>query len=368
MTSNLRVWTAWPAEGFASAIGTDVDSDVTFWLMKNQNRVPLANGWRCALLVWDRRRKKDKIPEVTGAFGYGGALCFSRALLPRLFPGPTPELEFLSARIDGDDLVLLNCLRVTNAIDRASSDLKMLEVEGSPPSIFDVRWINIADRRALEWDVFCIPSSEDPSVPRRFLVTDVFVSRYRSLNLRGLDFKQVGYIVPDASQAVPKPPAPPAPPPKPSKRKPPKLTSAPLPADEQVELAEVCAEWRQRLQLAPDSSPETILQRLTEETQRLRPTFWTMSAEDRIDASLGLSAIYGELLCKAHGWSWAELRQSRSKRWISVVSPSRAHALALLPYVQQQMQSEGSTLTLLFNMIAAGSLPESEPGQLVVVA
>ena len=146
------------------------------------------------------------------------------------------------------------------------------------------------------------------------------------------------------------------------------LTSGPLPADEQIEITAVGAEWRQRLQLSSDGNPELILQRLTEEMQRLRPVFSTISAEERIDASLGLSAIYGELLCKHCGWSWVELSQSRSKRWIAVAAADNRHALALLPYVQQQIESQSPTFTLLFNMIAASNLPAAQPDALTLIA
>lgn len=338
--------------------------------MRRLNRTPLEVGWNSATLNWDRQRKKDKIPDVTVAFGYGGALCFSSHLLANLFPSPAPGLEFLTASIDGESGLLLNCLRVTEAIDRTSSDLQMLEAEGSPPWIFDVRWINIVDERALRWDAFCIPNSTDPATPRRFLITDLFVDRVRNLGLRGLDFKHVGYIVADASQAVPKPPAPPPPAParEASKPKPPELSSVPLPAGEQIELAEVCAKWRQRLQLSDEMAPEAVLQRITEEMQKLRLVFSTVSPEERIDILLGLSAVYGELLHSACGWSWVEVREGRSKRWIAMLAPSGAHALALVPYLQKQIQSESPTATLLFNMIAAGQLPPAEPRQLVLVA
>lgn len=102
--------------------------------------------------------------------------------------------------------------------------------------------------------------------------------------------------------------------------------------------------------------------------QKLRPAFSTMSAEERIDASLGLSAIYGELLHSACGWSWAELREGRSKRWIAVLAPSGQHVLPLLPCARQQVQSEAPSVALLFNMIAAGNLPTVEPGEIKVLA
>jgi hypothetical protein len=368
MIERRSIWTAWPPEGYASPIARDLDSSVMLEFPRMHNIKSLADGWQKASLAWNKAKKKDATPDIRTTFGYNGALCFRRSMTQRLFPYSTTALEFLPARLDDEEWSLLNCLRVTRSIDMTKSDLQFLEIADHPPWIFDVRWLNIVDKSALDWDVFCIPNSTDPSTPRRFFVTDLFVDRVHTLGLRGLDFKHVGYIVADVSQAVPKPPAPLPSPPKVSKRKPPKLTSAPLPAGELIEIAAFGAKWRQRLQLSSDASPETVLQRLAEEMQKLRPVFSTISAEERIDASLGLSAIYGELLRSACGWSWAELRESRSKRWIAVLAPSGNHALALVPYVQQQIQSEAPTVALLFNMIAAGDLPAEEPGQIRVVA
>jgi hypothetical protein len=368
MSELKRVWMPWPPEGYAAVVAADYEQYVALGNGRLHFK-PLAATWRAPTLEWHRSKKKDKTPDLRCLYT-ATELCLRRSTAELLFPSSTANLEFLPARIESDEnWVLLNCFRKADVIDFASSDLWIIEGPDCPPFIGDIRWINIVDSctDAEEWDVFCIHSVANASAYPLLLCTDVFVDRVRSLGLGGMEFRHVGYIVPDASHAVPKPPAPPLPPPKPSKRKPPKLTSGPLLADEQIEIASVGAEWRQILQLAADASSQTILQRITEEMQKLRPVFWTISAEERLDASLGLSAIYGELLRSACGWSWAELRESRSKRWIAMLAPSGTHALALVPYVQQQIQSEAPTVALLFNMIVAGDLPPTEPGQLVTV-
>ena len=373
MNETLSLWTPYSREGFASLVAADFEKYKCNDYESVHKRSLLPN-WQTVNLEWIRDRKSDKLSDIVCLYTFN-QLGFRKADLRSLFPDEKASFEFLPMRVGDEEWAVLNCLQDTVAIDRTSSELRipvipdLPEFQGVKPWISEIRWINLIEPKALaeRWEALCVPTLNDPMASRHLLLTDVFVDRVHSLGLRGLDFKHVGYIVADASQAVPKPPAPPPPPPKASKRKPPKLTSGPLPADEQIEIAAVGAEWRQRLQLRDDASPETILQRLTEEMQKLRPAFWTISAEERIDASLGLSAIYGELLRSAGGWSWAELRESRSKRWIAMLAPSSTHALALLPYVQQQIQSETPTVTLLFNMIVAGQLPPAESGQLASI-
>lgn len=362
MSAPRRIWAMQLPEGFVAAIASDVEAAWAAGFV-NLRRELLLSSWDTAALEWHRSRKKDAIPDITVPTFYG-SVCFRKSVAQVLFPGSQEGLEFLTATLAGEEWVILHCLRSIDSIDAASSDLWTLELPTGRTQTLEVRWINVTDPAAYDLEVFCL--RREPHLP--LLCTDVFIDRVRSLGLRGLEFKHVGYIVADASQAVPKPPAPPAPPPKASKRKPPTLTSGPLPADEQVEIAEAGAEWRQRLQLSSDASPEAVLQRLTEEMHKLRPVFGTIRAEERADASLGLSAIYGELLRLACGWSWAELRESRSKRWIAMLAPSGQHVLPLLPYVQQQMQSEAPTVTLLFNMIVAANLPPVEPGDIKVLA
>jgi hypothetical protein len=369
MSNSLRVWTACSADGYMSAVAPELKLDV----IDRLNKQPLMSSWKSLQLNRDHIKRSDRKSDILTIVG---CPCFRRAAAPQLITTDSASIELLPASLEGEEWCILNCLRTTVAIDFSSSDLLIPEIPNLPgfeecrPTIADIRWINVVEPAALaeRWEVFCVPVSSHPQAYRRQLLTDAFVDRVRALGLCGLDFKHVGYIVPDASQAVPKPPEPPAPPLKPSRRKDPKLTIAPLPVAEQIELARAGAEWRQRLQLASDASAETVLQRLTQELQAKRPTFWTVTADERIDATLGLSAIYGELLCGRCGWSWAELRQSRSKRWIAVTSADGRHALALLPYIQQQMQSEAPTVTLLFNMIRAGDLPRAEAGQTVLVA
>lgn len=358
MNEPLKLWAASAAERYAAPYAVDYDHFKANGAYDLHKR-PLFGGWSSVELALDRQRKTDKACDISTLY-VSNALCMRRSVATTLFPRSiaTRRIELLPLHLGEDEWVLVNSLQ------------RVKQVNSQEMFISTIPWLNLAEPRAIKeaWELICVPMVTHDSAARHILLTDVVVDRIKKVGLYGLDFKHVGYVVTDASQAVPKPPDPPKPPPKPNKGKPPKLTSGLLPADEQIEIAEVSAKWRQRLQLAPDANPQTILQRITEEMQKLRPAFWTISAEERIDASLGLSAIYGELLHSACGWSWAELRASRSKRWIAVLAPTGNHALALVPYVQQQIQSEAPTVALLFNMIAAGDLPAAEPGQIRVVA
>lgn len=373
MSSVFKLWKPYPLEDFASLVATDYAKLVPNYYEAIHKRSMLAE-WLTTDLEWHRNRKTDKLSENL-TFMYS-ELCVRSTKLRELFPVPATDLEFLPMRVGPEEWLVVNCLRDSSAIDLATSDLRIQswpdlpDFQGMAPTIMEIRWINLVEPRGLadQWEIVGVPTSILVESSRRQLVTDVFIARMQTLGPCGVGFKHVGYIVPDASQAVPKPPEQPKPQPTASKRKQPKLSARAIPASDQIEIAEAGAQWRERLQLAPEAAPKAILQRMTEAAHELQPTWWTIAAEKRIDALLGLSSIYGELLRKHCGWSWVELSQSRNKRWIAVAAADNRHALALLPYVQQQIESQSPTFTLLFNMVAAGNLPLAEPGALTLIA
>jgi hypothetical protein len=357
-----RVWSAVQADGFAAAVLSKMPS-ASQSSSVNLHRESLMPHWQPPLLEWHRERARDLNPTVTLDFA-SGSLCLPQSVVGDLFPSGSNGIEFLPARIGDQDWLVVHLTSNAVDIDEASSDLTTLDLPSGRQQLVGARWLNVLGRSALGFEVFCLRREPQLYV----LCTDSFVERVQRLGLRGLDFKHIGYIVADASNAVPKPAELPKPPAPPGKRRDPKLTTLPLPAVEQIELARVAVEWRTRMQLPAEAGPEAVLKRLSSELTTLGPSFLTISADDRMDATLGLSAIYGELLCKHAGWKWVELRQSKTKQWIAVASADGRHALALLPYIQQQANAQPSTLELVFNMILGGQLPDVEAGQTKTIA
>lgn len=362
----MRLWKANCQERFAGPSVSDVDNP-NLDMRIDLHTQPMLHSWQPAKLTWFRDSPNHPLPDISIPTWYG-SICFRRSMSDLLLPSRGNEIELLPACLDGEDWVIVHCLRNVTEIDLSISEVRNSPQPDYPLVIAEIHWVNIVIPNSIDLDLLYIPAFSHPMAPRHLLLTDAFVDRVQAFGLRGLDFKHVGYIVPDASQAVPRPPAPPAPPPKASKRKPPKFSAEPMAMRDLAEILAAGARWRERLQLTRDASPQSILKGITVEMNALRPTWWDVTADARIDASLGLAAIYGELLCKACGWSWIELRQSRSKRWIAVAGPDHRHAVALLPYVHQQIETPDPTVTLLFNMIAAADLPAADPGALVVVA
>ncbi|MBL8340001.1 MAG: hypothetical protein JNL30_00935 [Rubrivivax sp.] len=289
-------------------------------------------------------------------------VCIRADVCNALLGTDTSEIELLPFTIEGAPWVLVNCLRTVEVFDPSTTDIGFLEVAGHGPVPTEVRWINVTDPTACSKALFGLRS---PKV-RQLLWTDDLVNRCRELGLQGLEFKHVGFVVPDAAHAVPKPAA--APPVASLRKyKGPKLTTTPLPADEMKELEAAGTELRRKMDLPHEAGAELVLASVSSELSSLGTQWSGLGKDQRVDALLGLSSVFGDLLRSALGWSWVQLRQGRSQRWIALLAPSGQHAFAPVPYFHLQMGSEAPTVTLLFNLLATGPLPPAEPGQIVPI-
>ncbi|MBL8325936.1 MAG: hypothetical protein JNJ89_13375 [Rubrivivax sp.] len=360
MNEQTKLWTNEPSGGFLVPVFPASPKPETGW-MSQIAMGPIGDTWRAPrLLEWHSHRKRDRAPDITTLCLSGP--CATPSIADALLGGDTAGFELVPFAIAQQQWVLMNCLRRVFEFDHASSHLRFLELQGHDRSLMDIKWINVTDPRAHELGMFTLGA---PPFPRLFW-TDALVQRYHGLGLKGLEFKHIGYIVPDAAHAVPEP----APPPLAASRrkyKGPNLSVAPLPAEQLHELELAGAEMRHRLRLSLEASAEFVLAQLQSEMRERRLRWSELSAEQREDTVLGLSAIYGDLLRSALGWSWVELRQGRSLRWIALLAPTGQHVFAPVPHFGLQIGADAPTTALLFNMLCAGDLPPAEPGQIVPI-
>jgi hypothetical protein len=269
----------------------------------------------------------------------------------------------LPIRIEGEDWLVVHALGVLDGVvDLPSSVFQASPVIEGFPERRTYKWLNLIHPQPLPGEFLRLRGSVyGPHV------TEPFVERVKALGLKGLQFELIGHVIADPSQAVPRPVPPPEAAATQRRGRQPKLTAKPLSSGEREELEEAGTAMRARWGVRPGWSAEATLTAMQAQIQQLSPSWFQLSKEEQVDALLGLAAIFGELICSAHGWTWAELRQGRDLRWIAVLAPQGTHALALVPYLRQQIDSAAPTTTLVFNMIGAGSLPPAEPGQVVSI-
>lgn len=358
-----KIFNLWPADGYTHPVllskgRAPEQMERTYEQLARPRRdaEPIGKSWAVEDFEWDPDDKE--LPRAGISTTAIGVPCLPASLADSVFPD-RHGFELLPIRVAQQDWLIVHPLGVVDAtVDLDSSEL----IPTTVPGQHVYKWVNLVHPQPLLVEFLRLRGSVyGPHV------TESFVDRVNSLGLKGLQFELIGHVIEDASQAVARPAPPPEAAATGKRRRQPRLTAKPLPIDESEELEEVGRAMRTRWRIGRELSTEASLEALKAQIQQLRLKWFECSKEEQVDALLGLASIFGELICSAHGWSWAELRQGRDLCWIAVLSPQGSHALALVPYLRQQIDRAAPTTTLLFNMIGAGSLPPAEPGQVVSI-
>lgn len=353
----MKLFNLWPADGYATPV---LPKGKGYERMSSLHMDPHAcrATWVAEDFLWsseDRALPRPDLSKSTVPF-------LPASLAQSLFPDRR-GLELLPIRVEGEEWLVVHTLGIVDGVvDVSSSDFLVMPVIEGFPERRVYKWLNLVHPLPLPGEFVRLRGSVyGPHV------TEPFVERVKALGLKGLQFELIGHVIADPSQAVPKPAPPPEVAATGKRRRQPKLTVKPLPKGEREELEEAGTAMHARWGIEPGSSAEATLAAVQAQIQQLSPSWFERSKEEQVDALLGLAAIFGDLICSAHGWTWAELRQGRDLRWVAVLAPQGTHALALVPYLRQQIDSAAPTTTLLFNMIGAASLPPAEPGQVVSI-
>jgi len=354
----MKLFNVWPKDGYTHPALIKAGRGFEQVASLSLDPQPLEKTWVVEDFEWNPDYKGLPRPDVSMASG----LCLPASLAQSLFPDRR-GLELLPIRVEGEEWLVVHTLGIVDGVvDPSSSDFLVMPVIEGFPERRVYKWLNLVHPQPLPGEFVRLRGSVyGPHV------TEPFVERVKALGLKGLQFELIGHVIADPSQAVPRPAPPPEVAATGKRRRQPKLTAKPLPEGEREEIAEAGTAMRAGWGIKVGSSAEATLAAVQTQIQQLNPSWFQRSKEDQVDALLGLAAIFGELICSAHGWTWAELRQGRNLRWIAVLAPQGTHALALVPYLRQQIESAAPTTTLLFNMIGAASLPPAESGQVVSI-
>lgn len=120
---------------------------------------------------------------------YNDGLFFRGDLVDVIFPEKPAELEFLPVLIDGDDWWLLNCLKTTRAYDPKRSRFSR---GGERQQIDMIDYLVLHDATVEPVGLFTLEDSNRYSL----LATESFVERIHKLDLKGVDFDEIGVLEP----------------------------------------------------------------------------------------------------------------------------------------------------------------------------
>lgn len=327
------------------------------------HQTELVDRWLPMQMNWDPSNNAKK-PGLT-TLGVPWKVCLSEATRHDLFGQDTGNLEFLPLDVDGGPWYLVNCLRQAASFDANTALRDELDLGPElPPLVRGLKWVCVTDPAANALELFTIPSASTTQL----IWSDTLVRRVRSLNIEGLEFDPVGYIVHDASLAVPMPAR--QEPPAKAKRVARKQTVSEVAPLSKMELKQrdaaraAAMAWNT---VSESTRAKSQLSALKARIEGLKANFSNLDEDAQIDALTQLGASFGDLVCEQAGWTWAALRHGRDLRWWAVVSKDGQQAIALAPLLRRQIESDDWTLPLLLNMILAGQLPAPRQGQVNVL-
>lgn len=361
MSSQFRLYRARPEEGFCAPVYSREDEGLIRKISDRTSSTDASDEpWSPQSLILHRETKSDAIPHLSS---FPIRYTCSQEAAVKLWPSGTNDFELLPIQVEGDPWHFIRCLRLVEALDVESSDISWngYEDEGKPVKwVSDIYWVNVTDLNACQYDAFRLAIQ-----PRGIeFFTEKFVERCGALNLRGLRFEHVGYIVDKPENAVPPPPRPI--PEVPQAPRWPKWEAAP---DEEVaRFTQAGQAFLQARGLSESAEASAILNALAADIEAHRPGYAKLKPKARIEVLEGLAGAFCLLLRQQLQWNWVDL-QVTSRAWdLGMESPNGSHALCLNQVMVRQLTSrEPSTITLLFNMISVGNLPPGDPGDHVAI-
>ena len=358
-----KIYHCGPSEGilFASFGSENIASEVEISEYERLAEARPLEHWSQWAMMWLEERRGDKKPDVTIA---AMRISCSQRAATSLWPQTTEDFELLPFTVDGEAWYVLRPLRWVSTYEPTKSHIEWNGYKDSDGTehrwISHIPWLNIVDARALQWDAIKLGFS-----PRyREFYTQRFVDRYNALGLKGVFFEHVGYVVDSAENAVPEPPRPA-----------PEVPQAPrwprwreAPAKEKALVQAAGLSWLQAKGLSASSSAAEVLAAITAEVEALRPVRMTLKPKARNALFNGVGGAFALLLERDLKWRWVDLPVSSRSWGVGLASANGSHALCLDQVTLTQMMSpEPPTITLLFNMIAAGNLPPAEAGDHVAI-
>lgn len=129
----------------------------------------------------------DKRPDICK---YHHGLFVPHDLLDVVFPVKPPKLEFLPVLIDGEDWLLLNCLKTTKDYDPERS--KFYRDNDERQQIYSLEYVVIHDTSVNSVGLFTLDGSNRATL----FATQTFVDHINKLGLKGLNFREIGVLEP----------------------------------------------------------------------------------------------------------------------------------------------------------------------------
>jgi hypothetical protein len=133
----------------------------------------------------DMKRGWNKIPDI--CFCSPGGMSIPINLIDSIFPNIPKEIELLPIVVEGQDWLLLNCLKTTKNYDEKKSQFFR---RGEKNQIFMFNHVVVCDASVLNIGLFTLEDSNRAWI----IATESFVDLIKNLALKGLGFREIGVL------------------------------------------------------------------------------------------------------------------------------------------------------------------------------
>lgn len=131
----------------------------------------------------DLEKKNWTRPDVTIILP---CLAIRAELQKLIFPDGSPDVEFLPINASGEEWLLVNCLATTGEVNEKESVL----YRDSGGQIFMIAKLVINDPQMASADCFTVDGSNRSYI----YLTERLVDRFKRSGLKGVTFKEIGWI------------------------------------------------------------------------------------------------------------------------------------------------------------------------------
>ncbi|WP_426994395.1 hypothetical protein [Methylomonas sp. CM2] len=169
-----------------------VDSKASESYLEGKEWISLLDSWQPLPFYFysdpkDIRKGWDKRADICA---YLEGLFIPQSLLDTIFPAKPPELEFSPVLIDGEDWLLLNCLKTTKDYDPERS--KFHRDNDDRRQIYMIDYVVIHDPTVESVGLFTLEDSNRSTL----FATQTFVDHIHQLGLKGISFREIGILEP----------------------------------------------------------------------------------------------------------------------------------------------------------------------------
>lgn len=337
---------------------------MNIWKLECSNKAPWTawDGWDIELnqSLYDGVARSDSwvpfelydIPEVKGspdcdvAYFYGGLQIVVNAKTRDLLQGYLgQDAEFLPVSYHRGQYWLLNVLCVLDCLDYEHAKCNLFS-DGRPMRVSEYAFV---PESLKGHDIFRIEALPQTGP----FVTDAFKRLIEESDVKGFSFKHVwemnDLVEPEKTKRTAR-----------DGQKGDLDYVGELDQSMMDEIREASRRAAQAIKVSPDANPDQVVEGICFLVDAMLNQCDESDEAWIPNAAMGLGCLYGDAICKEHGWRWMAFGSDEQHAFFGVVSPGRNYCLVPTSFILKTLNKQNigpdgqndNTVALLFDMLS----------------